>query len=350
MEGLHKQGLRALSRIQFAPAPHEHELITITNSSDPQPTHVSLPLPNILAKFQDSSSPLPAIRLVKLHIKHPPLGRAVEPVVLNTSEHDILGLWEQFELDASLFHLLSKDIHGFYQRHSTTGSVISPSGYSSNSKETNMRTHYVIYSYTYYLAWTYPPQTQATSGVMLLRPNNHLGCIDFEEWFQALEMQVSMARHPLCLFLATTMQTMHLATAGSLGAVSLINDIKLRTGFYPWSPFYCRWFLNQKVIHDEDDVDDAFALAQRRLIPSSNSAPSNMTLDELALASRNISAILVFLEDHFRQLKALQTAADTFTGRGQEFRIPTLRYLQRRGQSESQFSFFASRWTWRICA
>ena len=311
MEGLHKQALRALSQVQFAPAPNEHELITIANPSDPQPTRVSLPLPDILTKFQESSSPLPAIRLVKLHITHPPLGRAVEPIILNAAKNDILQLWEQFEMDASLFHVLSKGVRGFYQHHSTASPTISPSGPNSG---TNRRTHFVICSYTYCLAWTYSQQTQITSGVMILRPGNHLGRIDFEEWFQALEMQIPIARHPLCLFLVSTMQTMHLATVGAQGAQSLINDIEWRTGFYPWTPFYRRRFLNRTTTHDVED-DDASSPERRNFLPSST-VPSNMTLDELSLSSRNIGAILVFMEDHFRQIKALQTAADAFAEPG----------------------------------
>lgn len=357
MEGLRKQGFSALSRLRFLPVPDEHELITVNHYE--APVRMPLPLHDILDKFQEEqSSTSPAIRLVKLHIRHPHLLKALDPPLLNTSKEDILRLWDEFNLEPTIFQLLTKGIQGYYQQHET------------KSQTGERQSHYLFCSYVYCVIWTYSPHRKTTNAVMLVRPEDHLGRVDFDQWLNVLAMQTSLAHHPLCLFLATIMQTMQVATAGAKGAQALINDIEWKTGFYPWMPVSTPYNLVRGHIIRER-LPDIGSLAgdglvstslpeSHRLIPS-NSSPSNMTLDELSIASRNIGAVLVMLEDHTRQLKQLQLAIEAFTsnktnpsseeeeesitqalrliGQQIESYIMRLHYLRERGKNQSTVVF-----------
>ncbi|KAM7217122.1 hypothetical protein V8F06_007521 [Rhypophila decipiens] len=302
MDGLRKQGLAALSQLGFVNTPNEHELITVDNSTmGSEPTRVSMPLEEILHTFQDCPSPVQAIRIVKLHIRHPPVLRALDRPVFNASRQDIQRLWEQLNLNSSFFQLISKGIQGFYQQY-----TIAHRTGSTNDKHS----HYVICSYVYSLVWTYSHKSQTTNAVIIVRPEDHLGRIDFDQWFRILGFHVSFARHPLCLFLTTLMQTMHVATAGAKGAQALINEIEWKTGFYPWMPVSRAHHLDQARAREERDAE-LFSSTVRRY-EAVDSFVSKTTVDELSIASRNVGAVLVMLEDHSRQLKQLQLAIDAF--------------------------------------
>ncbi|KAK4214941.1 hypothetical protein QBC37DRAFT_481888 [Rhypophila decipiens] len=303
MDGLRKQGLAALSRLGFVNTPNEHELITVDNSTGSEPTRVSMPLDEILHTFEGSPDPVQTIRIVKLHIRHPVIGRGLDPPVINASKEHVRLLWGQFNLDPSVFQLLAQGVRGFYQHHTTS---------ARNGDSQNKQSHYVICSYVYCLIWTYIHQTQTTNAVMIARPGDHLGRIDFDQWFSVLGTHTSLAQHPLCLFLTTIMQTMHVATAGAQGAQALINDIEWRTGFYPWMSKSRPQYLERRQDQEEGDMRLFTSSSQiRRLMPSNNLA-SNMTLDDLSIASRNIGAVPVILEDHFRVLQQLQLAIKAF--------------------------------------
>ncbi|KAM7185673.1 hypothetical protein V8F20_011697 [Naviculisporaceae sp. PSN 640] len=364
MEGFRKQGVSDLSQLWFLPRPNEHELITV-NDSEP-PVRVPLPLHEILQRFQgEQSGSSPAIRLVKLHIRHPQLfDLALDPPALNASKEEILQLWDEFDLDPTVFQLLTKGIQGYYQQH------------DAKSRKTGVtKSHYLLCSYVYCLIWAYSPQTKHTDAVMLVRPEDHLGKIDFGQWLSALALQTSLAHHPLCLFLTTIMQSMHVATAGAKGAQALINDIEWKTGFYPWMPVPMPYYLIRGHVAREHSSSATDLIAghdmgssshqKQRFIPSTNH-PRNLTLDELSIASRNIGAVLVMLEDHCRQLKQLQLAIEAFTNTkrktsphseeeeeeiesiGQALRLITqqiesynmrLHYLRERGKNQSTVVF-----------
>ncbi|KAM7187685.1 hypothetical protein V8F33_011069 [Rhypophila sp. PSN 637] len=304
MDGLRKQGLAALSQLGFVNTPNEHELITVNNSTTgSEPTRVFMPLEEILNTLQDRPSPVKSIRIVKLHIRHPVVRRGLDRPVINASKEHVRLLWDQFNLDPSVFQLLAKGVRGFYQHHTTS---------ARNGDSLNKQSHYVICSYVYGLIWTYLHQTQTTNAVIIVRPEDHLGRIDFDQWFSVLGSHTSLAQHPLCLFLSTIMQTMHVATAGAQGAQALINDIEWRTGFYPWMPISRPQYLVRRQDQEERDPGLFTSSSQiRRLMPSNNFA-SDMTLDDLSIASRNIGAVLVMLEDHFRVLQQLQLAIRAF--------------------------------------
>lgn len=115
MEGLRKQALVACSQINFAPALNEHELITFDLAANKEPCRVRLPLPDILLRTQQSSTPPPTIRLAKLYIVHPPVGRTWEAPTLNASKDDVIRLWHLFDLDPTLLSLVAKGVRGFCQ-------------------------------------------------------------------------------------------------------------------------------------------------------------------------------------------------------------------------------------------
>jgi hypothetical protein len=271
MEGLRKQAISAFSNVKFVPAPVEHELITLNSASDTQLTRVSLPLPNILRRFQQDLSPSPTLRLVKLHMIHPPVGKTWETPTINAAKEDIVQLWQTFKLDLSLLNLIAKGIRGFYQHH--------PASWDPDSNLT-----FIVSWYAYCVVWTYCPRLQSTSGVLFVC-HQILDRSHAEQWCRALEMQVAVIQHPLCLFLSYSMQALEQAYQGSLKCQAQITHIESLTGFNPWS---------------RDAGDD--------LIPAS--------LDEISLASRNIGAVLVSLEDHLRQVNLLQQAVESLERSG----------------------------------
>jgi hypothetical protein len=272
MEGLRKQSLSAFSEANFIPVPAEHELITLKSSTSTHLDRVSLPLADILQSFEQESTPQPTLRLVKLHIIHPPVGRTWEAPTLNASGDDIIALWHMFKLDLSFLNLIAKGIRGSYQYHPASWDPLATSSF-------------MVSSFTHCIAWTYSPQSQTTCGVVIIRPDVLRGQNDAEYWIQALDMQLAVVKHPLCLFLAYAMQTMDQTYQGSLICQAQINHIEKITGYNPWSR--------------DSDGD-----------------PTPITLDELSLASRNIGAVSVSLADYLRQIQLLQQATEALGSSG----------------------------------
>ncbi|KAK3312701.1 hypothetical protein B0H66DRAFT_379109 [Apodospora peruviana] len=282
MEGLRKQGLSALSRIIFEPAPPEHELIII-DSPTAKPSRARFPLADILAQYpEESTSALPAVRLVKLHIAHPPIDRTGEPPTLNASKDEIVQLWRCFNLDLALFDAFAQGIRGICQHYPTV---------SRDNTTTPEFFHFVFSSFTYCVAWAYCPRLKTTSGIVVVRREYDLGQIDFEHFCQTLEQQIATARHPLCLVLVSAMQTVDLASEASSSCQALINQVEVLSGFNPWS---------------------ALSPSRRHLSRERSPAATSLTIDELSLASRNIGTILVFLEDNVRQINLLKQATESF--------------------------------------
>lgn len=278
MEGLCKQALLSFGQLKFFPTPHEHELITISSPGAP-PTRVCQPLSQMLESFQRSSSHTPpALRLVKLRILHPTFDTLTGPYSINASQEDMMDLWALFDLDPTALQLLTKGIQGFSQHRPLAWDAAAQAFY------------FMASSFTYSIVWTYRVSTQSTSGVMVMRHKDISGR-HFELWWDALCAQATIARHPLCPFLALTMQTMQVASRGTLECQGQVASVEIMTGF---GPFHGA---------GTDPGGQPTLLIQ-------------LPLDKVTLASRNVGAMLVLLEDDARQLRCLQRITDSLAQAG----------------------------------
>lgn len=273
MEGLRNQAFASLSRIKFAPAPSEHELITLNSTADTAFHRIRLPLSDILIRYKNPTS-LPILKLVKLCIKHPHVPKTCEPApTVDASKGEILRLWQAFNLDPTPLPLIGQGIWGVNQ--------FPPVSWDSKADAF----HFMISSLnTYYLIWTYHPRSRTTNGVILVRTGAP-GRDDFEAWFEALQAQVSAVGHPLCLFIASAMEALQRTFQVTLQCHGLISDIEARTGYSPWLPAHGAGF-------------------------------EPMGVGELFEASRNIGVVLVSLEDFARHVKLLRAAIDRAGGGG----------------------------------
>ncbi|KAK4110295.1 hypothetical protein N656DRAFT_288020 [Canariomyces notabilis] len=254
MEGLHNQAFSVFSQINFAPAPNEHELISLNSTADPQLTQISLPLSDILHSFEKHRDPSsrPIFRLVKLHIAYPPVGsRGWEPPTLNAS----------------------KDEMGF---RSSFGQS-SPALWDINTDSLR----FMISIYSYCVIWSYCPQSQATSGVIINRSDTAWLSEHFQDWWQALDSQIGIIKHPLCLLVASIMEASQYMSQEIRKCRARIHRLEHLTGYNPW-------IKNPAAASSHHD--------------------GTLNVDELSLASQDIGAVLVTLEDHARQLTVLRRA------------------------------------------
>jgi len=225
-----------------------------------------MPLPAILDSLHQTSSPRPTVVLAKIHIMHPPVGENWGAPSLNASKDDIIRLWSDLNLDPAMFDSIHMGIRGFYQHHRLP----------SNQPDS---LQFAFSAYTYCIIWNYCIRTRATSGVIIVRPERS-GARDLDLWCEALENQVDIVKHPLCLHLVSAMHIIQQARGGALDCQSQISHIESQTGFYPWA-----------------DGDGTSSLSE--------------SLEKLSLASTKIGTVLVTLGDHVRQIRLLQRATES---------------------------------------
>ncbi|KAK0611093.1 hypothetical protein B0T14DRAFT_571016 [Immersiella caudata] len=193
MDGLRKQALASLAEVRFEPDPSQHGLITLDSSTGAEFQRRRLALPDILHQFQagSASSPL-SLKLVKIHIRHPPVDKILDPPTLNAARDDIVGLWDLFNLDPTVFSLIGRGLRGINQHHPVVCSDSTESFYLMFS------------SYSLSVVWIYYTRHKPQAVSSLSDPTAFKA--DFEPWWHALEMQAGIIRHPLCLFVVTAMQ------------------------------------------------------------------------------------------------------------------------------------------------
>jgi hypothetical protein len=274
MEGLHNQAFSIFSQINFAPVPAEHELITLNSTADPQFTRTFLPLSDILHSFEHCEpSSFPIFRLVKLHIAHPPVGsRGWEPPTLNASKNEMVRLWKALNLDPTTLRLIFQGFRSCFGQSS-------PALWDINTDSLR----FMISIYSYCVIWSHCPQSQATSGVIIIRSDTAWLSEHFQNWWQALESQVGIIKHPLCLLVVSVMEASQYMFQEIDKCRSRIHRLEHLTGYNPWPKYPSASSQNDGALH----------------------------VDELSLSSRDIGAVLVSLEDHTRQLTVLQRATDS---------------------------------------
>jgi len=280
MEGLRRQALCDFHKAKFAPALADHELITS------QASHAGLaiqrrqlPLPEILELLEENQNPqcIPTLRLVTLHIIHPLASETWAPPTLNAARDDILQLWKLFNLDPTALHLLCHGIRGLNQ---FPPDPVDPAADVL---------HFMFSSYTYCVIWAFSPKTQTTSGVIVTRPDTSAKTAHVDHWWQALQSQAAIARHPLCLFLVSAMEAVERTFRGTMLCQGRINHLERLTGFNPWNLGLSR-------------------LTELESVP--------MSLEELSLSSRGMGAVMVSLEDFSRQARLLRQATEHATRLG----------------------------------
>lgn len=220
MEGLRKQALAGFQQLHFLPAPHEHELITIP-SPGASPTRIAQPLRQMLQTFNDDAYTPPTLRLVKLRIQHPALDRLAGPQTLNASQDDVTRLWSLFDLDPTALYLLTKGIRGFNQHRPLT--------YDPGAKTL----HFTASSFTYCIVWTYRVAAGSASCVVVVRRADGSNR-DFGLFWESLCTQVGIAHHPLCPFVALSMQAMEVLCRGILECQGEVASVERLTGFSPF--------------------------------------------------------------------------------------------------------------------
>ncbi|KAK0708424.1 hypothetical protein B0H67DRAFT_556910 [Lasiosphaeris hirsuta] len=302
MQGLRKRALSGLKHITFAPAPYEHELISVPSPGAPL-MRATQPLSQMLESFTDGAHAPPALRLVKLRILHPTLDKLTGPHTINAPHDEVTRLWELFDLDPTTLHLLTKGIQGFNQHR--------PLAWDQTAKAV----YFMASSFTYSIIWTYTVATRSTSGVVIVR-HKDIADRDFEQFCDVLATQSNIATHPLCPSLALTVQTMDAVYRGTLECQGQVASVEVVTGF---SPF------NAPSSGTPPWGSGAALSSELGVVPpgapgsSGNSkieAPTSQSLDKITVASRNIGAVLVHLEDDARQLRALQRATDSLCRAG----------------------------------
>jgi hypothetical protein len=221
MEGLRRQAVSDFSTINFIPSPADHEFITLdTDAAGARFSRISLPLPSILERIdqtrESESRSLPIFSLVVLHLRHPPTGpvHAWEPPALNAAKDDVLRLWRLFDLDPTALHLLCHGIQGVDLfppgSHDVDGDVL----------------RFMVSSYTYCVIWSFHRHTRVTSGVLLARPNTPAKLAHVEHWWHALQSQVAIVRHPLCLLTILATEALRRTLRWTIKSQCQINHLE----------------------------------------------------------------------------------------------------------------------------
>ena len=284
MEGLRKQALSGFKQLKFIPAPHEHELITIS-SPGAAPVRVAQPLGQMLQVFSHRKYTPPTLCLVKLRILHPTLDQLSGAHSVNASQDEMMQLWSLFDLDPTALHLLTKGIQGFNQHRPLSWDQDADAFY------------FMASSYAYSIVWTYRVATQRTSGVVVMRHKNIAGR-DFELFWESLQNQTGIARHPLCPFVALAMQTMDTVYRGTLESQGQVASVEFLTGF---SPFH---------------IDGTSSGYNTTTANPQKPSDTDRSLETITISSRKVGAVLVHLEDDARQLRSLQRATDSLVQAG----------------------------------
>ncbi|KAK4448423.1 hypothetical protein QBC34DRAFT_465825 [Podospora aff. communis PSN243] len=194
MESPRRPAPPSIKQLKFIPAPHGHELVTIS-SPGTTAVRIAQSLPQTLRASTQEDYKTPPVRLVKLYLLPPVPDQPTGPQTINASQKDILQMWLLFDLDPTALRLLTKGIHGFSQHRPL-------------SREANNNTFYfVASSFTYNVIWTHNSETQSTSGVVVAKRSDIVEHY-LEGFWDALQVHSEVLRHPLYPFVALSTQTM----------------------------------------------------------------------------------------------------------------------------------------------